>query len=115
MIPPTVRVFLATASVDMRKSFDSLAALTRDVLQENPTSGHLFVFLSRRRDKVKLLWWLGDGFAIYYRRLEKGTFRSPEGDEARIEIRAADLAMLLEGVDLVMTRRRKRYVLSEEK
>ncbi len=114
MIPPTVRVFLATTPVDMRKSFDSLAALTRDVIREEPTSGHLFVFLARRRDKVKLLWWLGDGFAIYYRRLEKGTFRCPEGEEDRIEIRAADLAMLLEGVDPLTTRRRKRYVLPKE-
>ncbi len=74
-----VRIYCCTQPTDMRKSFDSLAALVRDWLGHDPLSGHLFVFRSRRGDRVKLLWWDRDGLTLYYRRLEKGTFdRRPE-------------------------------------
>jgi transposase len=108
-----VRIFLCREPADMRKSFDGLACLVQTVLEADPLSGHLFVFRGKRGDRLKLLYWLGDGFAIWYRRLEKGTFRFPkipDGDAARgIEIRSADLAMLLDGVDLDTAKRHQRY------
>ena len=110
-IPGQVKIFLGVQPVDMRKSFDTLAALVSEVLQADPLSGHLFVFRSRRADRVKILCWLGDGFAIWYRRLEAGTFRFPQAGEGQtsLTISATDLAMLLDGVDLASVKRRKRY------
>jgi transposase len=110
-LPLPVRVFLCTQPADMRRSFDGLAQMVREFLGADPLSGHLFVFRSKRGDRVKLLYWLGDGLAIWYRRLEKGTFRFPEaaGDGVGVELRAADLAMLLDGVELDSVKRRPRY------
>jgi transposase len=110
-LPLPVRVFLCTQPADMRRSFDGLAQMVREFLGADPLSGHLFVFRSKRGDRVKLLYWLGDGLAIWYRRLEKGTFRFPEapGDGVGVELRAADLAMLLDGVELESVKRRPRY------
>jgi transposase len=107
--PPTVRIFLASGPADMRRGFDGLARMTTEVIRQDPFSGALFVFRNRRGDRVKVLYWAGDGFALRYRRLERGTFRFPtcEGDAA--EIRAVDLTMILEGIDLLSTRRRPRY------
>jgi transposase len=106
-----VKIFLGVQPVDMRKGFDTLAALVSEVLQADPLSGHLFVFRSRRADRVKILYWLGDGFAIWYKRLEAGTFRFPQAGEGQtsLTISATDLAMLLDGVDLASVKRRKRY------
>ena len=81
-LPPSVRILLAREPADMRKGFDGLAHLVESVLQEDPLSGHLFVFRNRRGDRVKLLLWDSDGFLIVYKRLEKGTFRFPEPCEA---------------------------------
>jgi transposase len=94
----------------MRRGFDGLARMTAEVIRQDPFSGALFVFLNRRGDRVKILYWAGDGYALWYRRLERGTFRFPacEGDAA--EIRAVDLTMILEGIDLSSARRRPRYV-----
>ena len=108
-----VRVFVAVQPCDMRKSFDSLAALVKDVLHKNPFEGHLFVFKSRRGDRVKILYWSAGGFCQWYRRLEKGTFRFPEGDADSVEMEAGELAILLEGIDLRGARRRKRFVPQE--
>lgn len=110
-LPPLVRVFLATPPTDMRKSFDGLCALVQGQLEQDPFSGHLFVFLNRRRDRVKLLYWCGDGFAIWYRRLEKGTFQVPSaaGDQVRLEMKASELSLILDGIDLASVRRRPRY------
>ena len=80
-----VRIYVCLAPTDMRKSFDSLAALVRDGLGYDPLSGHLFVFRSRRGDRVKLLWWDRDGLTLYYRRLEKGTFRFPTANDPQRE------------------------------
>ncbi len=109
-LPPSVRIFLCTQPTDMRKSFDTLAALVRDGLKGDPLSGHLFVFRNKLGDRLKLLFWDSDGFVIYYKRLEEGSFQFPaaKGDGG-VEIRAADFAMLLDGVDLESVRRRKRY------
>ncbi len=114
-IPGQVKIFLGVAPVDMRKGFDTLAALVSEILQADPLSGHLFVFRSKRADRVKLLYWAGDGFVIWYKRLESGTFRFPQAAEGQLSltISATDLAMLLDGVDLASVKRRRRYRLPE--
>jgi transposase len=111
------RVFLCTTPADMRKSFDGLAALVEAHLGGDPLSGDLFVFRGKRGDRVKLLYWLGDGYAIWYRRLEEGTFVFPAiGDSSYprvgvhgLTIPARDLALLLDGIDLASVKRRRRY------
>jgi transposase len=108
-----VHVFLAVQPTDMRKSFDTLAATVQEVLQQDPLSGHLFVFRSKRGDRVKILYWNTHGYALWYTRLEIGTFRFPtlaaHEHATSLTISAADLAMLLDGVDLTSVRRTKRY------
>src|SRR4030042_1007336 len=102
-LPPTVRGLLCLTPADMRRSLDGLAALTREVLREDPLSGHLFVFFNRRRDRVKILFWVRSGLALFYKRLEKGTFRLSafeKPDTSRAEIESAELALILEGIDL---------------
>ena len=122
-IPRTTRVFLATDPTDMRKGFDGLFAIVESVITEDPFSGHLFVFRNRRRDRLKVLWWDRDGLAIFYKRLECGSYQFPTdaivrtsndsmsdtADSQRCEIRADELALLLEGIDLASVKRRKRY------
>lgn len=108
-LPTSVRIWLATQATDLRKSFDSLAELVRQQLQGDPLSGQLFVFRNKRADRVKLLYWDDDGFVIVYKRLEAGTFRFPSADSVGVEIRAADLQMLLDGVDLASVKRGRRY------
>jgi len=106
-----VRVYLCTSTTDMRKGFDTLAVLVRDGLGYDPLSGHLFLFVGRRRDRLKILYWDRDGYALWYKRLEKGTFRMPAAkpDAASVELKASELAMLLEGIDLRSIRRRQRF------
>jgi transposase len=110
-LPASVRVYLCLTACDMRKSFDSLQALAREHLELDPFAGHLFVFASRRRDRVKILYWDRDGFAIWSKRLEEGTYAVPFGDttERRREITAQELGALLSGIDLESAARRKRY------
>jgi transposase len=110
------RVFLCTLPTDMRKSFDSLAGLVTEQLGQDPLGGDLFVFRSKRGDRLKLLYWDNDGLAIWYKRLEEGTFVFPTPDGERTKagghglvIRAAELAMLLDGIELANVKRRKRY------
>jgi transposase len=100
----------------MRKSFDSLVGLVEQQLGQDPLAGDLFVFRSRRGDRLKLLYWDNDGLAIWYKRLEEGAFVFPTPDQQRVRvgahglvIRAAELAMLLDGIDLGNIKRRKRY------
>ena len=109
--PPAVRIWLCVQPTDLRKSFDSLAELVRQHLEANPLSGHVFVFRNRRSDRVKLLYWDEDGYVIIYKRLEAGTFRFPEAgaQQASVTLRAAELAMLLDGVDWQNVRRSRRY------
>jgi transposase len=108
-LPASVRVFLAAEPMDLRKSFDGLAAATRDTLKQDPLSGHLFVFLNRRSDRVKILLWDRNGYWLMTKRLERGRFRTPVGD-GQIEIEAAELALMLEGIDLAGARRRPRWI-----
>jgi transposase len=110
------RVFLCTLPTDMRKSFDTLAALVQTHLGQDALSGDLFVFRSRRGDRLKLLYWDEDGYALWYKRLEAGSFVLPVADGKRASVgdhglvlRPAELAMLLDGVDLSEVRRHKRY------
>ena len=112
----STRVFLATQPTDMRKGFDGLFALVEKVIREDPFSGHLFVFRNQRRDRLKVLWWDRDGLAIFYKRLESGSYQFPtdafsgnRDDVPRCEIRADELALLLEGIDLGSVKRRARY------
>jgi transposase len=105
-----VRIYLSTAPTDMRKGFDSLAALVREYLKHDPLSGHLFLFVGRDRDRIKILYWDSGGFAIWYKRLEEGTFRLPSKTTgASVELKASELAMLLAGIDLTSIKRRKRF------
>jgi transposase len=110
------RVFLCTLPTDMRKSFDSLAGLVEQQLGQDPLAGDLFVFRSKRGDRLKLLYWDSDGLAIWYKRLEEGTFVFPAPDQQRqsvgvhgLLIRPAELAMLLDGIELANVKRRRRY------
>ena len=109
-----VRVFLCVLPTDMRKGFDTLAALVRESLGYDPLSGHLFLFIGRRRDRIKILYWDRDGYALWYKRLEAGTFRLPvpKSDSQSIELKASELAMLLEGIDLRSIKHRKRFKIS---
>jgi transposase len=114
-LPLPVRIFLCTRHADLRKSFDGLAQLVREFLGADPLSGHLFVFRNKRGDRIKLLYWDSDGLAIWYKRLEQGTYLFPlaTGDGHGIEIRSSDLAMILDGVDLKSVKRQRRYRLPE--
>ncbi len=105
------RVWLATQPADMRCGFDRLAELARSVTGQDPLSGHLFLFRSRGGDRLKVLYWDTDGYALWYKRLEEGTFKLPKLDPAQrsVELRASELAMLLDGIDLKSVRRVKRY------
>jgi transposase len=113
-LPASVRLLLCTEPTDMRRGFDGLAAMVSSQLGESPTSGHLFVFRNRRGDRVKILYWDRDGLAIWYKRLERGTFRLPAEATAareppRLELSSAQLAALLEGIDLNRAKKSPRY------
>jgi transposase len=110
-LPPQLRVFLCTRPTDMRKSFDGLLALAQEHLARDVLQGGLFVFVNRRRDRVKILAWEGDGLSIWYKRLEVGTFQIPAGHAlaAGLELDATELSLLLSGVDLASVKRRPRY------
>ncbi|RMF83778.1 MAG: transposase [Planctomycetota bacterium] len=111
-LPPSVRIFVAREPADMRKQFDGLAALVIDVIDEDPQSGHLFVFYNKRRNRVKILWWDRSGYLLLCKRLEHGRFNffdRADADGARIEVNASELALLLEGIDLRGARRRRSH------
>jgi transposase len=111
-LPPSVRLFVATQAVDGRKGADSLMALARDVLRQDPLSGHLFVFFSKRRERVRIVYWDRNGFAMWTKRLEVGRFRptfSADGRLAASTMEAAELVLVLEGIDLAGAKRRPRW------
>jgi transposase len=107
----STRIWLATVPADMRCGFDRLAELAQVITSQNPMDGHLFLFRSRGGDRLKILYWDRDGFALWYKRLEEGTFKLPriEGDAKSVELRPSELAMMLDGIDLRSVRRVKRY------
>jgi transposase len=117
-LPQPVQIYLALEPADMRRSFDGLAAHVRDWLGQDPLSGHLFVFRSRRGDSVKILFWDRDGLVQYYKRLEEGTFRFPSAKDPQtrcVQVSAEDLSLLLWGIDPRSVRRQKRYQRPKEK
>lgn len=107
--PPSVRIFLATRPVDMRRQIDGLAALVNEILAQDPFTGHVFVFRGRRADRVKVLVWNRNGFVLYYKRLEKGRFRFPDATSPTRELDSTALTLLLEGLDLELAARAPRW------
>jgi transposase len=108
-LPSAVRIFIARGATDMRKSFDTLAALVCNVIDEDPQSGHLFVFVNKRKNRLKILWWDRSGYCLLAKRLEAGQFRIYDratGGEGHYELEMSDLTLLLEGIDLRRSRRR---------
>jgi transposase len=103
------RIWICVQPVDGRKSFDGLSAIVTSHLARDPLSGDLFVFRNRRGDRLKILAWQGDGFALYLRRLERGTFAFPSAEAAAVSVTETELAMILGGVDWTRTQRRRRY------
>ena len=97
--PPGTRIWVVAGTTDMRKGFDGLSALVQSALADTPFSGHLFVFRGRRGDRVKILWWDGDGLCLFYKRLERGKFIWPRAQEGKVSLTPAQLSMLLEGID----------------
>lgn len=110
-LPASVRVYLCLSPTDMRRSFDGLHALVRDHLELDAFAGHLYLLANRRRDRLKILYWDQDGFAVWAKRLERGVFVIPSGNPGcnRIEITTEELGALLSGIDLEHAARRKRY------
>lgn len=106
-LSPATRIYLAAGVTDMRKSFNTLAGLTRSALALNPASGHFFVFCNRKRNRLKILFWDGSGFWVLAKRLAKGRFSWPEeGRRKAVELRSEELSALLGGLDLEKTRPR---------
>ena len=111
-LPPSVRVFVATQPVDGRKGVDSLMAIVRSAFEHDPLSGHLYVFFSKRGDRVRIVYWDRNGFAMWTKRLERGRFHPTFSTDGRLlasAIEAAELALILEGIDLAGARRRPRW------
>lgn len=108
-LPPSVRIWLATTPVDMRNGFDGLVRIVRDEWKQDPYAGHLFVFVGRQRDRVKVLFWDKGGFCLLYKRLERGRFQMPSVDERRrtVTLESTELSMLLSGFDLRVERLRR--------
>ena len=114
-----VRIFLCATPINMQSSFDTLMGMAQTVFDQDPLSGHLFLFFNRERNRVKILFWDQDGFCIWYKRLEGGTFEVPKAartvredgstSPAGIEMRLSDLTLILEGIDLASVRRRPRW------
>jgi transposase len=107
----TARIWLAAEATDMRCGFDRLAERVRAVMGQDPLGGHLFVFRSRRGDRLKILLWDRDGFVLWYKRLEAGVFKLPRlAPGARsVELRGSELAMILDGIDMTKLKRVPRY------
>jgi transposase len=110
-LPPSVRIYLATGKVDLRRGHDGLGAIVRNQWKVDIYGGHLFVFVGRRGDRCKILFWDRGGFVLYYKRLERGRFRVPQvaADASSVRIDATELAMLLDGIDVVSVKRPKRW------
>jgi transposase len=111
-LPSPVKIFLCAQPVDLRRSFDGLAAIAREGLAEDPLSGHWFVFRNRRGDRIKILMWDRDGLLLVYKRLEEGTFRFPlpAADAKSVLVTTQELSLLLWGIDPSSVTRQKRYV-----
>ena len=117
-LPPQIRVFLHRRPTDMRKSFNGLVALTESNLKQDPLSGDLFVFVNRRRDRIKILYWGQTGFCIWYQQLQQGTYQLPcqesLDDRETLEVTRSQLSLILDGIDLASARQRVRFQLNRE-
>lgn len=117
-LAPQIRAFVYRKPTDMRKSFDGLVALTESALRQDPLSGSLFVFLNRRRDRIKILYWGQTGFCIWYQQLQKGTYQLPDDKsleaQESIEVTRSQLSLILDGIDLSSARQRMRFQLPRE-
>ena len=112
-LPSAVRIYMASEPVDLRRGFDGLSAATRHIIRADPLSGHLFVFVNRRSNRLKVLLWQPSGFLLLYKRLERGTFkrpRAPSLGHRHIEMDSTELALMIEGIDLRDARRRARWI-----
>src|SRR5208282_2937087 len=110
MLPSAVRIFLCTRPTDMRNGFDGLTGLVQECFGQDPLTGHLFLFVNRRRDRIKIIYFDRDGLAIWYKRLEVGSFQMPQTvSQDGLELQPAQLAMVLSGIDLRTARQRKRF------
>lgn len=98
-LPAGTRIWIVAGVTDMRRGSIGLAAMVQTALQENPFSGHVFVFRGRRGDLIKLLWWSGDGLCLFAKRLERGRFIWPQATSGTVSLTPAQLSMLLEGID----------------
>jgi transposase len=108
-LPQSMQIYFCVVPIDMRRSFDTLAEVVRSSLGHEPRSGHLFVFRNKAEDCLKVLYWDKDGYAIWYKRLEKGKFTLPSSSGASVEMNSASFSMLLNGFDLKKMERQKRY------
>jgi transposase len=117
-LAPQVRVFLYRLPTDMRKSFHGLIALTESALKQDPLSGGLFVFVNRRRDRIKILYWGQTGFCIWYQQLQQGTYQLPAEDaleaQETVEVTCSQLSLILDGIDLASARQRTRFQRSKQ-
>ena len=106
------RIYVAAEPLDLRKGFDALAAATREIIREDPLSGHFFVFVNRRKNRLKMLVWEPSGYLMLYKRLERGCFHlpmTPALGAQHVEIEATELGLMMEGIDLKGARRRRRW------
>ncbi|MDZ7274327.1 MAG: IS66 family insertion sequence element accessory protein TnpB [candidate division KSB1 bacterium] len=110
-LSPGLRFYLYSQATDMRKSFDGLSGIVTSILARDPMSGEVYIFLNRRRDRMKLLLWDRTGFWLFYKRLEQGTFQLPDNfaHHTSLELRYDELMLILEGIDLASVKRRRRY------
>ena len=109
--PSAVKIYLCKEPTDMRRSFDSLAMMVREIIKQNPLSGYLFVFRNKRGNCIKLLYWDRDGYAIWYKRLEKGTFNVSVDITEDCRLEHHQLSMMLEGIEFAKMKRKKRFSL----
>ena len=114
-LPPGIQIYMAIEPVDLRKGFDGLSAAVEAVFDRSVLDGHLFLFLNRRRDRIKILWWDRDGLAVFYKRLERGSYEVPRhaADTKQLRLDATQLSLLLSGVELDSVKHRRRYVLAK--
>lgn len=112
-LPGTVRIYVAAEPVDLRRGFDGLAAATREIIRQDPLSGHLFVYTNRRSNRLKILLWEPSGYLLIFKRLERGRFhlpRAPRSGERHVEMESTELALMMEGIDLRGAQRRERWL-----
>ena len=111
-VPAQVKIFVSLQPTDMRRGFPGLSGEVQATLQQDPLSGHLFLFRNRRGDRIKILFWDGDGYAIFYKQLARGSFEFPQPTDPAspaVQIRSSELSMLLDGIELKGRKRRPRY------